>query len=241
MKKSKGTALITGAAKRIGQAIAFELAKDGFDIAVHYHHSKNDALKTAARIKRMGRRAEIFRADLSRYHDVSELVSTVKKTFPNLSILINNASVYEAGKLAETEVELLEEQMDVNFRAPFFLSRDFARVCRKGQIINLLDTRIAKNSSRYVVYTLSKKSLEALTKLAASDLAPNIRVNAIAPGVILPPIDGKNANLSKLVKQIPLRKKGNTGYIIDALRFLLNNDFVTGQILYVDGGQHLSS
>lgn len=241
MKKSKGAALITGAAKRIGQAIAFELARDGYDIAVHYHHSKRDAIQTAARIKRMGRRSEVFCADLSSYHDVSNLISAAKKAFPNLSVLINNASVYEAGKLAETEVELLEEQMDVNFRAPFFLSRDFARICKKGQIINLLDTRIAKNSSRYLVYTLSKKSLEALTKLAASDLAPKIRVNAVAPGVILPPVDDKNANLSELIKHIPLRKKGNEGYIISAVRYLLTNDFVTGQILYVDGGQHLSS
>lgn len=241
MKKSKGAVLITGAAKRIGHAIALELAKDGYDIAVHYGHSKDDALQTARQIKRLGRRAEIFRADLSRYHDVSDLIKNVKKVFPNLSILINNASVYEAGKLAETEVELLEEQMDVNFRAPFFLSRDFARVCKRGHIINLLDTRIAKNSSRYLVYTLSKKSLEALTKLAASDLAPRIRVNAIAPGVILPAVDGSNANMKKLIQRIPLRKKGNVGYIISALRYLLENDFVTGQILYVDGGQHLSN
>jgi len=241
MKKSKGAALITGAAKRIGQAIALELAKDGYDVAVHYHHSKNDALQTSARIKRMGRRSEIFYADLSSYHDVSNLVSSAKKAFPNLSVLINNASVYEAGKLAETEVELLEEQMDVNFRAPFFLSRDFARICKKGQIINLLDTRIAKNSSRYLVYTLSKKSLEALTKLAASDLAPKIRVNAIAPGVILPPIDGKHSNLSRLIRQVPLQKKGNIHDILSAIRYLLDGHFITGQILFVDGGQHLSS
>jgi pteridine reductase len=235
----KKTALITGGAKRIGRALALALAKDGYRIALHCHQSKTLAIKTANEINSRGGQCEIFVCDLSSEQCTSKLIPAIHKKYPGLELLINNASLFVKSKLRTKDLSLLTSHWDINVRAPYILSCDFSHVCRKGQIINILDTHIVKNRSPHSAYLLSKKSLAELTKLCAFDFAPHIRVNAICPGLILPPPNKEKTYLDRLAKEIPLRRKGNVNNVVQSVEFLIKNDFITGQIIFVDGGEHL--
>ena len=239
MAQFEKSALVTGGAQRIGKSIVFALSAMGYDIALHYNHSRERAEEIAEQIRLDGGRCELFQADLFRADELSRVMENVFEKFPGLSLLVNNASVFERSTLLETEEELFERQMNINFKAPLFLSRNFARVCREGHIINILDAKIAHNKFNYFAYTLSKKALAEFTKMAALELAPRIRVNGIGPGPILPPPMENDDYLDKLVKNIPLQRRGNPELITHSLRFLLENDYITGQVLYVDGGDHL--
>ena len=235
----KKAALITGGAKRIGRAIALHLAKRGFDIALHYNASKTEAYSLAKEIEKTNRKCKLFQCNLTNTNRILQLIKKVKKQFPDLSLLINNASVFKGGTLLETDLMLFEETFSVNFRAPFFLSRDFGRVIKNGHIINILDTNIKRQKTKYFAYTLSKKILYELTKLSASELTPHVRVNAIVPGAILPPV-GKGKNYMKQrAKLIPLKRTGDINDILLGIDFLLANNFVTGECLYIDGGENL--
>ncbi len=229
--------LITGAAKRIGRSVALLLAVLGFDVALHYNRSKKEALQTAGEIEGYGVRCELFSCDLSSEKKVRPLISAIRKKFPNLRLLINSASIFEKSKL--TDAKAFDRHFNVNFKTPYILSCEFSKICKQGQIINILDTHITHNSSSYAAYLLSKKSLFEFTKLAAVEFAPHIRVNAIAPGLILPPKSAKDAYLQRLSKRIPLQKPGNTSQIALTVQFLVENNYITGQIIFVDGGEHL--
>ncbi len=233
------SALITGCAKRIGRTIALNLAKQGYDIAVHYNSSSQKAESLQSQIQSLGQASHIYKADLSSNQDIFELIPKVKADFPELSVLINNASVFESATLKETEVELFDLNFNINFKAPYFLIRDFARLCQGGNIINLLDTRVKKNNFDYSAYTLSKKALADLTQMTALELAPDIRVNGICPGWILAPEKATEEYLEKLRQRIPLHKQGNPEQIVQAVNYLLSNQFVTGQLMLVNGGEHL--
>lgn len=237
--QNRPAALVTGAAVRIGRAIAEALAQRGYDIAIHYHTSKNEAEKLAEDIQNKGVNCDFFQADLSRFSEHSRLVERVKETFPHLNVLVNSASIFEKASLTDTEEDLFDRHFDINLKAPFFLCRDFARLIGQGQIINILDQRIARHHSTYFAYTLTKKTLAELTRMAATELAPKIRVNAIAPGYILPPAGQDRSTLEYLDRKIPLQQQGNLKQIQQAVHYLIENDFVTGQILYVDGGENL--
>ena len=242
MKKKiipKGAALVTGGAKRIGKAIALALAEEGYDIALHYHYSSQEAKSVKEQIEQIGSACELFSCDLADIYQTSTLIKEVYKYFPDLNILVNSASIFEESSLLTGRLESLEEHLTVNFKTPFILSRDFALTCEKGHIINILDTHIVKNRTSHLTYLLSKKALYELTKLAAVELAPNIRVNGVAPGLILAPVSEKSEYLDRLAKQIPLQKKGDVGQITQSILFLLNNPYVTGQVIFVDGGEHL--
>ncbi len=232
-------ALITGGAKRIGKEISLLLSALGYDIALHYNHSAAEARQTSLQIQSNGVRCETFRCDLSSEKNVSGLISTVKRKFPNLNLLVNSASIFEKSSLIAGSASALNTHFAANLKAPYILSCQFARACKKGQIINLLDTNISKNKTAYSAYLLSKKSLAEFTKLAAVEFAPNIRVNAIAPGLILPPERKNKDYLERLAKRIPLKRRGHPGQIALTVQFLLENDFVTGQTIFVDGGEHL--
>jgi len=230
-------ALITGASARIGAAMAMHLAGKGYDIALHYGRSKDTAEKAAQKIREKGVSCELLQADLSDTDAVAGLVPKAVQAFPHLSVLINNASVFEAATIAETDPARLSRHLDINLGAPFMLSRDFAAAVDNGSIVNMVDERIIRNESAYAAYTLSKKSLMELTLMSARELAPYIRVNAIAPGFILPPAAG--IDMEKALARIPLGRKGDEADILLALDYLLSADYVTGQILYVDGGSHV--
>lgn len=235
----KKSALVTGGAKRIGCAIALHLAKNGYDIALHYNTSDKEAKLLAGEIKKLKQKCVLFKSDFNNLNQIKNLIKKVKRRFRNLTLLINNASIFGSGEFLKTNTDLFERHFNVNFKAPFFLTRDFARFCKKGQIINMLDTNIARKQSKYFAYTLSKKMLCEFTKMAAVELAPDIRVNAIAPGPILPP-RGKDEEYLKLASEkVPLKRKGEIKNIIQALSFFLENDYVTGQCIFIDGGKNL--
>jgi len=235
-------AFITGAAQRIGKAMAERLAAQGWNIAIHYNTSASPAAELAERLKQQfpGQQFEIFRADLNSRNETIKLIPEVIAAMGIPELLINNASVFEAAPIKETTAGAIDLHFNVNFTAPFILIRDFALLCGNGQIINLTDTRITKNKSNYAAYSLSKKALWELTKMAAVELGPQIRVNAISPGLTLPPGEKDESYLWNLAQKIPLKRPGGIQPVLKAVDFLLDNDYLTGQMIFCDGGENLS-
>ena len=232
-------ALITGAAKRIGAEIAIELAKSGYDIALHYNFSEIEALQTQSKIREIGVECRLFKGDLKDKAYLSELIKAVYSSFPNLSVLINNASIFKRASISDTEFKLFEELIDINLKAPYFLIKEFASVCGSGNIINILDTKITTNQNVYAAYILTKKALSELTKMAAVEFTPKIRVNGICPGLILPAINESDEYIERLEKKVLLQRKGSPKNISSTVKFLLENDFITGEIIKIDGGENL--
>ncbi len=237
--KSKGSVLITGAAKRIGRTLALYLNDLGYRVAIHYNHSAQKAKNLANEIYKKNGHCEIFDADLNDPKSVNKLIPRVYKKFPDLQFLINNASIFEHSNIRSANVADFDQQMALNLRAPFILTSQFAKLVSTGCIINILDTNVCKNKTSYLSYLLSKKSLADLTRLTAVELAPDIRVNAVAPGLILAPEHQNNDYLDRLAKNIPLKRRGEPNDIAKAVHFLLENTYITGQTIFVDGGEHL--
>jgi len=239
----KQTALITGSAKRIGRAIAEHLAAEGWNLALHYNTSGKAAkhLQDELQLQYPEQTFVLFQSNLQNPFAVEKLVSEVIREIGSLHMLVNNASAFEQGLIKETAFDLLDRQMMVNFRAPFLLMREFARLAGSGQIINLVDTRITSNKSDYAAYSISKKALWELTKMSAVEFAPDIRVNAIAPGATLPPEDKPEHYLWKIAEKIPMKKPGGLEPIIKSLDYILNNEHLTGQLLFCDGGENLGT
>ena len=228
-------ALVTGSAVRIGREIAIHLAESGWDLALHYSSSKREvlSLKSELALKFPNLRLEIFQADLL------DLVKSVITRLGLLDLLINNASVFEPSSLKKTTSELLMKHSMINYIAPFILMRDFARQQDKGQIINILDTRITTNKSDYLAYSLSKKALFELSKMSALELAPNFRVNAIAPGAVLPPPGKDQVYLDQIAFKTPMKIPSGTSSIMKTIDYIIDNKDITGQTIYCDGGSHL--
>ncbi len=239
MSTPKGAALVTGGARRIGAAIARALAQDGYDVALHYLTSGESAGHVAREIEGLGRRCRLFRCDLNDHDETAALIPGVRKHFSHLNVLVNNASLFERGTLAGTGRDLFERHFNVNFKAPFFLTQAFAEGCAQGRIINILDTRVSRSDPHHAAYTLSKKALLDLTRMAARELGPAIRVNGVSPGMILPPAGGVLDELERRSAGLPLKRIGDTVNLVAAVRFLLDNPFVTGECIFVDGGEHL--
>lgn len=237
----KQTALITGASKRIGKAIAEHLAERGWNIAIHFNSSEKSAevLVNELSAKFPGQKFQSFKANLTSIDEVAKLIPKVLEEFGEIQLLVNNASVFDSGYLKTTSLELYDEQMNVNLKAPFFLIRDFANYCKSGNIINFVDTRITSNKSNFTAYSLSKKGLWNLTQMAALELAPDIRVNAIAPGVTLAPEEKDENYLQNLAQNIPMKKPGGLEPIIKSVDYILENNHLTGQLLFADGGENL--
>ena len=234
------TALVTGGAKRIGSAIAKGVAKEGVNVIVHYHKSKDEAAKLQEEIERSGVKSWIASADLNDANSCRQLIVKACQLSGRLDILINNASIFLASTIESVDLEAINAEMLTNAWAPFLLSRYFAEKAEHGKIVNLLDTRIVGYDFNHVAYYLSKRMLEVLTKMLALKLAPKVTVNGIAPGLILPP-KGKDSSYLELQKnKVPLKKYGSVSNIVDTVLFFLMNDFVTGQVIYVDGGKHLT-
>ena len=234
------TALITGGSKRIGKAISIELAKKGYDIALHFNSSLNDAEETRKEIIDLGVDCLTFRSDLSNIDEAINLIPRVIDKMDGLSILVNNASIFDNVAFLDVTPEFFEVDHTVNFKSPFFLTQTFAKNVEQGQIINFLDTRVNRTATQHFVYNLSKKSLFNLTKMAAKELAPRIRVNGICPGPILPPPGETQDYLNNIINLVPLKMIGNIEVILNAFNYLVENNFVTGECLFVDGGKHLN-
>ncbi len=235
-------ALVTGAAKRLGRATALALAGAGADVIVHYRNSVKEAKGVCDEIKALGSAAWMIQADLERPGEAEALIEKAFKETAGggvLDILINNAAVFPPGTLADLTLDELNQVMTVNAWAPFALSRSFGARVKSGRIINMLDTRLKGSDPPHAAYHISKHMLALLTRLMAIDLAPGVAVNAVAPGLVLPPAGSDQAYLNNLSKDLPLKKVGSEADVTGAILYLLKSDFVTGQVIYVDGGRHL--
>jgi NAD(P)-dependent dehydrogenase (short-subunit alcohol dehydrogenase family) len=244
-------ALVTGAAKRLGREISLYLARRGFDVAVHYASSRDEAEATVAEIRAMGRQSVALQADLLNEAEVTPLVSRAAEALGGpLDLLVNNASVFEYDNIASATRRSWDRAMESNLRAPFVLTQAFAAQAPKARIvegepearslvINMIDQRVWKLTPEFMSYTLAKMGLWALTRTAAMGLAPDIRVNAIGPG---PTLQGGRQSDSHFARQRQgtiLKRGSNPADITAALGFFLDSPAVTGQMIAADGGQHL--
>jgi NAD(P)-dependent dehydrogenase (short-subunit alcohol dehydrogenase family) len=229
-------ALVTGAAHRLGKVFALTLARQGFDIVLHYHRSVDDARQTQAEVEFVGRRAILSRADLTDPQQIQLLVSSLN----SLDVLVNSAAFMPSGNIDLLSIENWDTALDLNLRAPFFLARECAKKMKDGGlIVNITDVGAQKAWSRFPSYTVSKAALESLTKILARALAPQIRVNAIAPGFVLQSDIVPDAEWQRLINRIPLKRPARTEEVASALEFLLKNEYITGQTIVVDGGYSL--
>ncbi len=237
----KKTALITGAAKRLGKELVLHLAAEGWNIAIHYHKSKDDAFSLYKLLKETypNQEFDLFQANLANPLAAEELIPKIIQTMPRLSLLINNASTFEQSSLLNSPFDLIEQSTQINYIAPLILSRDFARHAESGNIINLSDTRVTANKSDYAVYTLAKKALWELTKMSALEFAPNFRVNSLALGTIIPRSSQGNDYLDKLTKKLPLHETASVKSVLKTVDFILANKHITGQQIFCDGGSQL--
>ncbi len=244
-------ALVTGAAKRLGREMALYLARRGYDVAVHYASSRVEAEALAQDIRALGRRSGVFAADLLVEAEVQALIPKVRAELGALSLLVNNASIFEYDSITNATRESWDRHLESNLRAPYVLTQHFARQCppvgrddrgepvASGLIVNMIDQRIHKPTPEFSSYTIAKMGLWALTKTAAQGLAPTIRVNGIGPG---PTLQGPSQSASDFAAQRAatlLGRGANPADITAALGFLIDSPSVTGQMIAVDGGQHL--
>jgi NAD(P)-dependent dehydrogenase (short-subunit alcohol dehydrogenase family) len=223
------TILITGAAHRVGKAIAIAAADAGANLILHYGSSKDEAIKTLDEIKAKGVQAEIIQADLRNHDEVSKLFEDAQDVFGPIDALVNNAAIFDTLDFINTSFEEWEKHFQVNLTAPSN---------RKGRIINILDWRALRPSTDHFPYTISKGALATLTRSLAIALAPQIQVNGIALGAILPPSDGGNSE--EIIKNVPMGRWANLKEVGDTILFLLEGpEYITGEIIHLDGGRHL--
>jgi len=246
------TALVTGAARRLGRAMALYLAGRGHDLALHHAGSRLEAEALAAEIRSLGRRAECFAADLTVEAEMQALVPAVVAAMGPLRVLVNNASIFEYDRIETATRAGWDRHLESNLRAPYVLTQAFARQCpaavrdaaaepvAQGLVVNMIDQRILKPTPEFSTYTIAKMGLWALTRTAAQGLAPHVRVNAIGPG---PTLQGARQSAEHFARQraaTVLGRGANPADITAALGFFLDSPAVTGQFLAIDGGQHLA-
>jgi len=236
----KTYALITGGSDRIGKAVAIHLAKQGYHLVLHYNSAKEKAENLQMHIESTYKvKVELLQINFLKENDFDRIFEDFKRKSITIEVLVNCASDFIPSSFNEQGSELFVKEMTINLKIPYLLTKAFARVFGKGNIINFVDTKVAKNKTVHLDYILSKKLLKDFTKISAVELAPKIRVNAIAPGLILPPEGKDESYLLNLAKDIPLKTIGNLDEILKAFQFILDSYFFTGQILYIDGGEHL--
>lgn len=232
-------ALITGGAKRVGREIALALAEQGYDIALHYFKSQAEAQTLKKEIEAMGRKAQIFSFDLVDTQAIEPWICEIAGLFPALELLVNNASIFERTSFADSTVADFTNHMAINAAAPIFLTKAFAKHVKHGQVINLLDTNITDTHGSHFFYLLSKKTLADFTRMAARELGPQIRVNAVCPGVVLPSDQQPMGYEENLAKRLPMAEQSSVEDIVRAVNYLLDATHITGQLLFTDSGQHL--
>jgi pteridine reductase len=236
-------ALVTGGAVRLGKALALSLAEAGAAVAVHYGSSKSAAEQTVREIQSLGVAAAAIGGDFrGAARDVAGVVERARAALGPLDILVNSAAIFEPATLDSVDEDHFDRHVSINMKAPLFLSQAFAAqlgAARPAQLVNIVDWRALRPPAGHLVYTMTKAALVALTRMLAQELAPRVRVNAIAPGAILPPADGDPSFARRLAERVPLRTMGTTADISRALLFLLQSEFQTGDVLCVTGGEHL--
>jgi NAD(P)-dependent dehydrogenase (short-subunit alcohol dehydrogenase family) len=236
-------ALVTGAAKRVGRALALDLAAQGHAVAIHFHRSEAAAAAVVSEITGRGGRAVALAADLSREAEVAALVPRAAEALGMLGVLVNNASIFEYDSIGDATRESWDAHLETNLRAPFVLTQAFARQLsapNEGVVVNLLDQRVWNPTPHFMSYTLSKSGLWTLTRTLALALAPRIRVNGIGPGPALPSARQSEAQFADQVANLLLRRGPELDELCAALRFILAAHSMTGQMIALDGGQHLN-
>jgi NAD(P)-dependent dehydrogenase (short-subunit alcohol dehydrogenase family) len=234
---------VTGAARRIGRALSLALAEDGYAVALHCHSSRRDADAVAAEITAHGGRAVVLTADLAREAEVVSLAERAAQALGPLGVLINNASLFERDEALTVTRESWDAHLETNLRAPFVLAQALAHGLpsdAEGAIVNLVDQRVWNLTPHFVSYTLSKAGLWTLTQTLALAFAPRIRVNAIGPGPTLPSPRQSDAQFARQVAAVPLQRGPSLDEMAAALRFILAARSLTGQMIALDGGQHLN-
>jgi pteridine reductase len=237
------TAIVTGGAVRLGRQLALALAERGVRVGLHYGTSEDAARVTADEINQLGSEALLINADLRDLRELRAIVARTAEHFGQVDILVNNAGVFEPGDVADTTAENWDKHFDINLKAPFFLSQVFAAHLgkdRQAHIVNIADWRGTHPDGHHIAYTLAKAALVSMTRSLALALAPQIQVNAIAPGAILPPPGKDESYLDQLAQHIPLRRHGSPLAVARAMLYLLESDFVTGEVIHVTGGQELA-
>lgn len=234
-------ALVTGAGVRLGQSIALTLASSGYDLLIHYHQSHDKATETASRVRDLGRQAHLIQADLGDPQSIETLVHQLTPICSGLDVLVNNAGVFYPTPTPASWLEHWDHFHNVNLKSPLTLIVKLLPLlqARQGCIVNIVDIWSRFPLKRFLAYSVAKSGLEALTRALALELAPSIRVNGVSPGAALP-ATGSEAPLEKMLSQVPLQRLGGAEAIASAVEFLCRSDYITGQILPVDGGRTIN-
>jgi pteridine reductase len=234
-------ALVTGAGRRVGRALAVALGNERMRVAVHYNSSADGAKETAAEIEKSGARAKIFQADLSGHRGPMQLIDDVTAAFGSLAVLVISAAIMERTPVGAVTPEAWDAMFALNLRAPFLTSQAAAPHLRKenGAIVNIADLAAFESWPAYVPHSISKAGVVKMTSALAKVLAPEIRVNAIAPGAVLLPDGWEKESGEHLEETTPLHRLGDPSDVVDAMLYLLRADYVTGETLIVDGGRHV--
>jgi NAD(P)-dependent dehydrogenase (short-subunit alcohol dehydrogenase family) len=233
------TALVTGGAKRLGAEIETALATDGVHVVIHYNESAEEAMALANKLRNHNVEISCLKGSLSSTADTRLFFETVLQKAGPIDILVNNASIFPEAQLLSFSDQDLQENIQINALSPLLLARAFAAQERPGNIINMLDCRIVDYDKEHIPYHLSKRMLFSLTRMLAIELAPRIRVNAVAPGLVLPPVDKTHDDIEAMRHTNPLNRTGSAADVAEAVLFLLRSDFVTGQNVFIDGGRHM--
>ena len=236
------TVIVTGGGQRIGRAISLAMAKDGWQVAVHFNSSLVEANEVVDEITSSGNVALAVQADLTNEVAVTSLIATISDKLTPVTAVINNASIFEEDTVENVTKGSWDSHLAINLRAPFLLTQSLAKNLNKdekGNIINIVDQRVENLTPYFTSYTLSKSALWTLTKTTAAALAPNIRVNAIGPGPTLPSIRQSQAQFDRQISLTPLEAQVDVEEICNAVRFILATPSMTGQLLSIDSGQHL--
>ncbi len=236
-------ALVTGAGRRVGRTIAVALGARGMRVVVHYNGSAEGAHETARMIRAAGGRATVVQADLADVAQAARLVDDTLEAEGELAALVNSAAVMHRTPVGETTPELWDEMFAVNVRAPYFLAQRAAPALRtaRGSIVNIADLAAFESWPAYVPHGMTKAAVVQMTRALANALAPEIRVNAVAPGVVLLPEGWSDADAERLRKTTPLRRLGTPEDVAGAVVYLLEAEYVTGEVIKVDGGRHIRS
>lgn len=237
------TALVTGAAKRIGRTIARDLAAHGWAVAVHYARSADAADETVADIRKAGGTAVALQADLSDENQTLSLMAQTVDALGPIGCLVNNASAFEHDDVASADRASWDAHIETNLRAPFVLIQEMARILpddMNGIVVNMLDQRVWNLTPHFLSYTVSKSGLWTMTRTLALALAPRIRVNAIGPGPVLPNTRQSEEQFKRQYESLPLRRPADPTEICAAIQFMISADSMTGQMIALDSGQHLA-
>ncbi|MEG3641512.1 SDR family oxidoreductase [Magnetococcus sp. PR-3] len=240
------TALVTGAGRRIGAVIAQALAKAGMDVAVHYSGSEAGAQACCAHIHNLGRRAIPFAADLSDWDQAQHLLPRVVEQMGPVQVLVNSAAIFERSGVLDQDAQSWRRHMAINLEAPMLLMQAFAQqwptprhTDKPGRIVNILDRRVLAPPPGHLAYNAAKGGLWSLTRVAAAELAPQISVNGVGPGPILPAAGEPEGYFNELIATTPMQRGGTPEEVAAAVLYFIQNGFVTGQMICVDGGEHL--